>query len=65
MSVILVDGKSIQVDKEGYLKELGDWNEQVAEVIAGTEGIQLSDNHWEIIHLLQKYVVAKQMLRPS
>ncbi|MBA53093.1 MAG: sulfurtransferase TusE [Pseudomonadales bacterium] len=55
MSVILVDGESIQVDKEGYLKELGDWNERVAEVIASTEGIQLSDNHWEIIRLLQKF----------
>ena len=55
MSIILVDGQSIPVDKEGYLKELEDWNEQVAEVIARSEGIELSDNHWEIIRLLQQF----------
>lgn len=45
----------IDVDKEGFLRKLDDWSPEVAEQLAATEGIALSDAHWEVIHLLRDY----------
>ena len=42
-------------DKEGFLRDLQDWNPSVAEQIAAAEGIELSAAHWEIIELLRDY----------
>ncbi|UTW45837.1 TusE/DsrC/DsvC family sulfur relay protein [bacterium SCSIO 12696] len=45
----------ISTDKEGFLVNLEDWSEEVAELLAEAEGISLTDNHWEILHLLRKF----------
>lgn len=55
MNTLSVNGQSIEVDKEGFLKHLSDWNEIVAEALAKQEGIELSDAHWEILELLKTY----------
>lgn len=47
--------KSINVDKEGFLIDLNDWNEVTAEAIAKEEGIDLTEAHWEVIHLLRQF----------
>ena len=43
------------LDKEGYLRELTDWNEGVAVLLAQQENINLSPAHWEIIKLLRSF----------
>ena len=43
------------LDKEGYLRELTDWNEAVAIFLAQQENINLSPAHWEIIKLLRSF----------
>jgi tRNA 2-thiouridine synthesizing protein E len=42
-------------DKEGFLRQLSQWNRAVAEQISNTEGISLEKSHWEIISLLRDY----------
>jgi tRNA 2-thiouridine synthesizing protein E len=42
-------------DKEGFLRNLSDWTPEVAQQIAETEEVALSDAHWEILHLLRAY----------
>lgn len=42
-------------DQEGFLRRLEDWQAEVAEQIAAAEGIELSDQHWEVISLLRDY----------
>lgn len=42
-------------DEEGYLLDLGDWNEAVAIEIANEEGITLDNSHWEILHALRAF----------
>lgn len=44
-----------QFDKEGFLINLDTWNEEVAYEIAKSEGITLSENHFEIIYLLRDF----------
>ena len=48
-----IAGREVEVDEEGYLKNLEDWTREVAEEIAQQEGIQLTDKHWEVIQFLQ------------
>jgi tRNA 2-thiouridine synthesizing protein E len=42
-------------DKEGFLRQLSQWNPAVAEQISNNEGISLEKSHWEIISLLRDY----------
>ncbi len=42
-------------DEEGYLSDPARWSPRLAEEIARRERIQLSADHWEIIHLLRDY----------
>ena len=42
-------------DKEGFLRDLQDWNAEVAQQIANAENIVLTEAHWELIHLLREY----------
>lgn len=55
MGSLSVNGSTIAVDKEGYLENLSDWNEAVATAIAAEAGISLSEAHWEILHLIQRF----------
>ena len=55
MSTILVDGREIGLDPEGYLLELTDWSPAVAEALASREGMTLTDAHREIHDLLRRF----------
>ena len=54
---ITVDGKTIETSASGFLENLEDWSESVAEVIAADEGLSLGPRHWDVIrHLRDEYV---------
>jgi sulfur relay protein TusC/DsrF len=55
MPIIEVNGKSYETDEEGYLVNLGEWNEDVANFIAKTENVEMSTNHWEVVNFLRNY----------
>ena len=46
---------TIQRDKLGFLVNLSDWTEALATEMAVEEGIELSEAHWEVIHLLRAF----------
>lgn len=52
---IEVNGNSYDTDEEGYLVNLADWNEDIAKVIAGTENVDLTPSHWEVVNFLREY----------
>ena len=52
---ILAGGKRVELDPEGYLRELADWDENVAESLARQQEITLEPAHWEILHLLRAF----------
>ena len=47
---IEVNGKSFETDEEGYLANLGEWEKDLATAMAAEDGIDLGDDHWEIIN---------------
>ena len=52
---IELNGQSIETDEEGYLANRTDWTEEVAKVMAGVDGCELSENHWEVLKFLREY----------
>lgn len=55
MSALIVNERSIALDKDGYLVELSDWSPAVAEALATQEEMPLSAEHWEILQLLRAF----------
>jgi len=49
------NGKSIDSDEEGYLVNIGEWNEDLAQQIAQDENVALTPEHWEVINFLREY----------
>ena len=50
-----VDTSSVEVDSEGFLRDLDAWKPDVAKDIASRERITLTPAHWEIIDLVRRY----------
>lgn len=55
MSTLIVNDRSIELDQDGYLVDLQDWSEEAGTALAEREGVQLSDEHWEILVLLRAF----------
>ena len=49
------DNNSYHIDGEGYLEDAETWSEEYATAIAKEDGLELTKEHWEIIHLLRDY----------
>lgn len=48
-----IAGKTVEVNNEGYLMNLSDWNEEMAKEIAKEEDIDLTARHWDVLKYLQ------------
>ncbi|MCY1399876.1 Sulfurtransferase TusE [compost metagenome] len=55
MSTLTVGSRSVALDKDGYLQDLGDWSHEVAHALAAEEGLVLSPAHWEVLELLRQF----------
>src|SRR5471030_2422505 len=49
------NGREIETDAQGYLKNSTDWQEALAEVIAQQEKIELTEAHWQVIHFVREF----------
>jgi tRNA 2-thiouridine synthesizing protein E len=56
-----VAGKTIDADEEGYLVDINQWNEELADLIAKDEGITMSPEHWEVVNFLRDYYAEYQI----
>ena len=61
MGAFDLNGKAYETDEEGYLVNLSDWNEDVAQFLAQEEKVELSPNHWEVINFLREYYTEYQI----
>ena len=55
MATVDVKGKTIEVDEDGFLANLDDWNMDVANYFAQVEAIDMTDQHWEVVNFLREY----------
>jgi tRNA 2-thiouridine synthesizing protein E len=61
MNTLNAAGKTVALDKEGYLLDLQDWSPAVASALAARESMELSDAHWEILELLRGFYAEFQL----
>ena len=48
-----VNGKSIETDDNGNLMNPNDWDEDVARALAEEEGVELTNEHFQVIEYLR------------
>jgi len=51
----------VETDSEGYLVEPEQWDEEIAEQLAASEGVSLSKEHWRIIGFMRDYYDTHQV----
>lgn len=61
MNTLHAAGKTVDLDKDGYLLDLQDWSPAVANALAARENMELSDAHWEILRLLRSFYAEFQL----
>lgn len=52
---IQLNDQQFPTDEFGYLKNLNDWSEELAVVIAAKDDVVLSEAHWEIVHFVREF----------
>ncbi len=56
MPAIVVNGREIELDEEGFVIDPEDWSEDFASAIAAAEGItDITEDHWKVIYYLRDY----------
>lgn len=55
MPTLEFEGKSYEVDEEGYLQDWQVWDEGLAAHMAKLDGLELSNAHWDVIRFLRDY----------
>lgn len=61
MTELLVDGRRIALDQDGYLCELTDWAPAVATALAQAEGLALTPTHWAVLDALREFYAEFQL----
>jgi tRNA 2-thiouridine synthesizing protein E len=52
---LLVDGREVLTDPEGYILNMDEWSEGFAVAQAAAEGLTLTDEHWDVIRFIREY----------
>jgi tRNA 2-thiouridine synthesizing protein E len=54
MPTIEIDGRTFEVDGDGFLTDPNIWNDEVASLIAKFDGIEeLNEKHWAIVKIIR------------
>lgn len=61
---ISLKGITLETDEEGYLSNITNWSEEVAQKMAKDDDCNLTDDHWEVINFLRAYYLEYQIAPP-
>ncbi len=50
-----------EMNKKGYLARFDDWDRDLAQTLAGEEGLTLTDCHWKVIGFLRDYYTTHEI----
>jgi len=59
------EGKTIETNANGYLDDLDDWSEALAQVMAAAEGIELTERHWDVMNYLREEYFDNHQNQPN
>ncbi len=50
------DGRTLEIDEDGFIQDPTQWDEKVAEALAKTEGVdEMTEEHWKLVRYLNDY----------
>lgn len=52
---ILYNNAELATDKQGYLLDFTQWNEEVAILLAESDDLELLEAHWEVIRFVRAF----------
>jgi tRNA 2-thiouridine synthesizing protein E len=52
---LMIEGRIIPTDEQGYLLDFNDWSPAVTNVLAAEDGIELKEDHWVLIDFLRRF----------
>lgn len=55
IKTLMVNGKEIRTCSEGYIVDLEDWSEDFVYALAEAEDLDLTDEHWQVIHFIRDF----------
>ncbi len=53
MPTITIASSSVEVNDEGFMTVYDEWNEDIGTALAANIGLELSEEHWEVIRFLR------------
>lgn len=59
------EGKTIETNEAGYLNNVDDWSEGLASFMAGSENIELTQRHWDLIKYLREEYIENRENQPN
>ena len=59
-----VNGKSIETDGNGNLTDPHVWDEDVAKALAAEDGIELTQEHWDVLNYLRSEYIDNSGAQP-
>jgi len=62
MEAKTIAGVELEVSVDGYLKDMTQWNEDIAREIAKEIGIELTEKHFAVLNYLREKTVAGETL---
>lgn len=62
MATMMLGGKQLEVDEDGFIQDPSQWDENVARDLAKTEGVeQMGDDHWKLVNYIRDYYLKFQI----
>ncbi|MBU0750562.1 MAG: TusE/DsrC/DsvC family sulfur relay protein [Gammaproteobacteria bacterium] len=58
---VTVGDRQIATDQEGYIQNMGEWSEDYARALAKQDGLELTDEHWQIIRFIREFEATHQV----
>ncbi len=62
MAVQTIAGVEVNVSDDGYLEDMDQWNDDIANEIAKDVNIELTDKHFEVLNYLREKTTAGEAL---
>jgi tRNA 2-thiouridine synthesizing protein E len=62
MAELEIEGRVFEVDGDGFMQQPELWDEEVAKLIAKSDGIdEMNEKHWAIVRVIRKHYEEKGM----
>lgn len=56
MATFEIEGRTYEVDEDGFLEDPAIWNEAVAKDFATTEHVtEMTESHWKVVNYIRNY----------